>query len=426
VLLIVLCVGDSSIRAHDGIISGGREGRGGGNIRGSLADALGGANNSLTAQVLAQLEKQRQRRLDKIAEEREKLLETIKSQQERVEYLDSWSRGRTDRMTARPMIRGKDSKHLESIWDRRQMLLSRLTHFREESHPVIVNGKALNALLVTCGPLAVARQRDQKTLANGNNLSELPAKARQLISDVSDAHIPKSVVDQIQYRQGLGQFKQTGKLGQPTALDLDWPLILRKPVFQVLREDIERYRDEAVSQLKSGQPISPRTAARLMSTVDQLRARVYTQGTRVIQTRNDYRSYFPYKQAEQHLDALAHGVVRFISATKIEHVQLEPFTGKTIEELMAYMQLNSIQFGPAGPNADLAYGQVFDIMLTYFINTTLLQQIASHERGELDVLHARDQHLQNVSDSLATKDGDVLLPLLMHTAEVFFRRDNGG
>lgn len=368
------------------------------------------------AATIQALEDARERRIAGVRSEREKVIIQLREQESLVGYLRTWAESETDRrLRARPLQRS-DSKYLESIKKRRELMLSRITNFPFESRGGIVKGTALNELLIACGPTAVSRLRLRKQgVPVAPNNEPVIDEVQRLFAE--SAPFDPSVLEHIRFRRGLTGPKLTGRLNG-TVLDLDWPIKLREDVYQTWRQDIERARDKAFKELEAGKPISPATAAELMVAVEELKRRIVKDGARNIRVYHDYQKYRHFQIASQHVDLLMQGASRFIYATKPEHVKVATFEGKSVEEFIAYMHTNTLQFAPADPNGEEAYWRVFESMMTWFIDMQLIDMAVSHEQKELDALRQRDKQLQQMEDSIRTSAGPAIITAIQALSQL--------
>ena len=374
----------------------------------SLRNVL--AEDGDIARTVEALEKARMARIAEVKRERTEVLKDMKKQEALVSYLEKWAESETDRrIRARPMRRGVDSEYLERLWDRRQLILSRVTNFPYDSRAAISKGRALNELIIACGPTASSRLRLRSRGADINGVSdEVRAQVARLKNSLSEATVPDGLLDQIRFTRGLTGPKLTGRL-DGTVLDLEWPLKLREDTYRYLREEIEQARDKALKELKSGKPISPETAAELMVAVEQLKIRVYSDGNHNIRIFKDYQKFRDYRIADEHMNLLMQGAARFVQATKLEHVRVEPFTGATVEELIAYMHRNALQFAPADQNSEIAHWQLFELFVTWFVDLQLADQAIDQERNELAALQQREARLESLEDSIRSSASTAII-----------------
>ena len=372
------------------------------------------------ADTIRALESARLARLEEIQRDRAAVLEQIASQGRLVDYLQTWAESETDRRVRARPLRGVDSAYLDGLQKRREAMLARIANFPASAGGAIVKGDALNRLLQVCGPTASSRLRMRQSgapsILNGEGVGE---EARVIYSRLSETPMPEISLADIQYRRGVSGPKLTGRL-DGTVLNTDWPLKLRENVYQSKCKAIEQARDQGLKELSSGRPVSPKTAAELMVAVERLRSQVCRDSDRNLHHFRDYEKFRHFKIAELHMDVLMKGTARFINATKPEHVRIDVFQGETLEQFLAYMHENSIQFEQAGPNAHITYGKMFQSMLAWYVDMQLLELAVSNEQKELDSLEQRDRQLTELDAAIRSRETPAIVGAIQSIAESMF------
>src|SRR5262249_5791001 len=76
--------------------------------------------------------------------------------------------------------------------------------------------------------------------------------------------------------------------------------------------------------------------------------------------------YYSWKLAEDHAKKLIGGAYRLCEALGPNDVLTETFKSGTIEELMAFMHRNDLEFDPADGNGQAAYNRITRMMIRYY------------------------------------------------------------
>jgi hypothetical protein len=248
-------------------------------------------------------------------------------------------------------------------------MLGLLLDRKSQMNGAIASGRALNFFLAKLSPAAfdhaLYRQMIQLPGTASESAAGSPPPAGLLDDGRSTAiTLDEGVIRHVRYTRGLNQVQETGRLNKGP-LDLEWPRILRREEFSAAREAIQKSRDAAVSELKAGGPVSNATADQLLSGVKRLSKQVSDARLAWMKTGPPEESV-SWRGAEVHARLLISGAYRLIEATHADDVLTETFSGGTIEELMAFMYRNHLQFAPADSNGTLAYKTILEQMIYYY------------------------------------------------------------
>lgn len=229
----------------------------------------------------------------------------------------------------------------------------------------IANGRALNFFMTKLGAAAFDHALYVEVTARTQSLGA-PERPASLLDQGSAGTVvlDEKITRHIRYSRGVVGNKETGRLKQGP-LDLAWPAFLRRDVFKSYRDAIEKARDKAVKELQSGEPVSNNTADQLLEAVNGLMKRVNEEKRKRLEVApgEEINSWF---LAQRHAKLLMGGAYQFIEARQADDVVSETFKTGTIEELIAFMYRNNLQFAPADANGQSAYKTITEFMIRYF------------------------------------------------------------
>ena len=359
--------------------------------------------------------------------ERAALLAKLDKQEQVVNYVRRWliSEPQDRIREVRPNAR-TSTKYLARIHKRKEVVLDRILEFPWESRGSVVSGRALNALLDACGETAAQRREKSEFLQQQAGLGGGPELPERITIEVDEQNrslsllqVPENLVRRIRFSRGLTESKLTGRINEDV-LSLEWPLVLRDPVYTSYRDVIQEIRQKALKELANGKGIEFATAVDLKQSVDKLYLRILSDEGRLARRKVDANYWLKYRRAVSHVDRMRHSVLRFAEAIQIEDVHVPEFKGKTVEELCAYMHVNAMRFVEAGPNDQEAYYQIFRLMTRYYVEMQFQRSVLERDEKQLERLASMD-NLQEMADRVLFL-GQYVDPLTNGTGENEFRR----
>jgi hypothetical protein len=280
---------------------------------------------------------------------------------------------------ATPSAKIKMEKALGSLQEQRTRIVKRIARERlgEDAmlgqlldrktamNGAISNGRAANFFLRKCGAAAYDHALYREMTKKRESLSE-PQRPPSLLEQGSADRVvlDEKITRHIRYSQGSVGNKESGRLNDGP-LDLAWPAFLRRDAFKSQREAIEKARDKALAELQSGKPVSNTAADQLLDAVNSLMKHVIVEKRKRLRTAPG-EEIWSWVLAERHAKLLMGGAYRFIEARHAEDVLTETFKSGTIEELMAFMHRNSLEFAPADGNGQAAYKLITEMMIRYY------------------------------------------------------------
>jgi hypothetical protein len=316
---------------------------------------------------------------------------------------------------ATPQAKIKMEKRLGKLQEQRADIVARIARGRlgedamlgqllsrnSAMNGAIAKGRAANFFLRKCGAAAYDHALYREMTRQKQSLSE-PQRPPSLLEQGSAEVVvlDERITRHIRYLQGDVGNKESGRLNEGP-LDLAWPAFLRRDEFKSQREAIEKARDNAVAELRAGKPVSNTAADKLLDAVNSLLKRVTQEKRKRIHTMPG-EEIWSWVLAEQHAKLLMGGAYRFIEARDAEDVLVETFKSGTIEELMAFMHRNKLEFAPADGNGQSAYGKIVEMMIRYYHDLEALRAAVA------DLGDAKDQEsaLAELGLSNATPGGN--------------------
>lgn len=356
-------------------------------------------------------------------------------------------------MQQKSLLPGNESVplHMRHWMKARESAKKHYLEFASKAHGQIASGRALNFFLDACGQTAMDHQLFREQMLDTRTFIVLPEnrspgedfvsrmkeateRSTALLEDPDEAARPvrakesldariamlrelagpplfrREDLQQIVFQKGLTGPKVTVRLNDEP-LPLDWPDAVRAdPDCLPFCEAIEAAKAKAIAELRAGGPVSLPVQQELMQAADQLcdhvEARSREQfdavaGAQGQAPSRDAQRAMQYVVAKRFLKELRGGIVRFLQAKRIEDVQIKPFPPEgveavSIDELMAYMARHGLCFGPADPNAETVYLQLFREMSRYYVDLSALK--VAIERGNKKIADnmEQDQRLSEV------------------------------
>jgi hypothetical protein len=302
--------------------------------------------------------------------------------------------------------RKRNGKEIEGSFERskrlREQMLYRLLEFRGQSGGLIASGDALNFFLELSGPSAFAHTFYRTTKAASNSHDD-PDEA--FLSRITDQYLlPPEVLRHIRYQRGLSGPKLSGRLNQDP-LDVNWPAILKRSLSK-RTADIERRREEVLSQLRANRAVSPEAADGLLDAVRDLLTAMHEEEASLMQEirRHGTNSraqgdWLRYHAAEDHVRILLAGAFRLIEARGIADVSLPPLDDKkgvTVEKLLTYMHENNLRFSPSDSNGQTAYHSIYELMSRYYIDLRSLKLETAKNEQRVAALRVEEAQVKEV------------------------------
>lgn len=262
----------------------------------------------------------------------------------------------------------------------REATLYRLLQFKDKSGGAIESGRALNILLARIG--SAAHENCQTRKIN-------PAAALPLFEPTANEKIDQDLLRRLSYQENTLGSKISGKFNQDP-LDLDWPPILREPMWDSYRTTLAEVRDELLTELKSGNGVLPATDVRIREAIASLNAafakyrREWTQ--KAAKSDGDWAlEYRRITEGQKHIDKLISSVYAIVEASSLNDVlPATMFDGGNIEDFLSYMHSNNLQFAPPSNAVDRkAYFRVFDMMVRYYLDINSAVKAEEHLNQEI-------------------------------------------
>lgn len=309
----------------------------------------------------------------------------------------------------------------------------------EHNRGAIKSGRALNFFLERCGEMATDLkiyrdeigttteliQAEQRQAAAPGNAVMIEAEKRKsaVLKGLSPEEYAKAlatrraVLDELRGRpfltqddvrsisvmKGLIGHKMTIRLNSDEPLPLEWPEVIRLDEnYAPLCENLEKAKAKAIDVLKSGRQIPPELHQSMMTTTDELCAACEEKSRQAFAGLRDAggtaasgtsERAFEFTVAKRFLRQLRSGVIRFLTATRPEHVAVETFppVGQmaAVDELFEYMSRHGYRFAEAGPNDEVVYEKLFRAMVQYYLNLYSMQK--SIEADQQRLVQTEDQ-----------------------------------
>jgi len=309
-----------------------------------------------------------QRKLDKESG----LLDDL-PQQDRERYAKGEKKRRNFEFSPKRM-RYNVMKRLEARQIDRDAFLFRLLDRDAATKGSISRGTALNFFLERLGPPAFDHTLYRETTMRQSSLAS-PQRPAKLLNQGSagDFVLDESVTRHIRYSRGLIGPKLTGRLSEGP-LDLAWPSVLRGDKFTSTTQRIEKAKDQAVAELRAGKPVSGDTADELLEAVNSLYRKV--SGEKIKASGDEIGRWV---LAERFGKLLIGGAYRLVEARSEQDVVVNGFKTGTIEELLAFMHRNSLQFAEADANGEAAYNTIAEMMIRYYADLEALRSAVAEE-----------------------------------------------
>ncbi len=273
----------------------------------------------------------------------------------------------------------------------------RLLNFREKSVGGIESGKALNTLLGRIGSAALENSEARKL----NPLYGVP-----LYGATAEMQVNNEMLRKLSWEQNLLGAKSSGAFNKDPG-DVEWPQILRDERWAESRHAVEEARARVLDELKAGRGVTTDLEKALCNAIATLNSD-YAQFSKqwiknpppVASRPEEYRRLC---NGKRHIEKLINTTYQLVDATEIADVApVEKFQEGNIEDFLAYMQRNNLQFSPAtkGPSRT-AYYQVFNLMVRYYLD---LKAVTNAER-EIDREIERIDRIEEkaIGDALASQ-----------------------
>ena len=287
------------------------------------------------------------------------------------------------------------TKTLQRLQHQRDTTKFAMLQFREKWVGAIKSGEALNVFLRECGPVAFEHSfyRRIANPAGGDGKGE-----KQLLDQlVLDYKLPEEVTRHILHRKGLIGSKLSGRLNQGP-LNLDWPLVLRADQFKANRVEIEKLRNNVLAELKKGHPVSNVTADKLLKETEDFLKKVRKEAKKQIMASNgSSRAFQPYNEAVKFSEVLVAGAYRFVEGFSLGDVTFEKFEGGNIEDLLAYMHRNNLEFIRSDVNGESAYFMLFDMLTRYYVDLYALKLAIAEEYKTLGKMKEDEASLRDIA-----------------------------
>jgi hypothetical protein len=265
-------------------------------------------------------------------------------------------------------------KQLEAKQVQRDAFLFRLLSRDEATKGAIARGSALNFFLEKLGAPAFDHALYRELTKNKQSLAG-PQRPEKLLNQGSEGEyvLDESITRHIRYTRGSTGAKLTGRLNEGP-LDLAWPAVLRSDSFGPLTRRIEKARDKALEELKSGKPVSSAAGDELLDAVNSLFRRLTAE-----KLKNAGNELWRWVLAERFAKILMGGAYRLVEARTVDDVVVETFKAGTIEELLAFMHRHNLRFAEADANGESAYNSIAEMMIRYYADLEALRGAVAEE-----------------------------------------------
>jgi hypothetical protein len=264
-------------------------------------------------------------------------------------------------------------KQLEARRLQRDAFLFRLLSRDEATKGAIARGTALNFFLEKLGAPAFDHALYREMTKQKQSLAD-PQKPAKLLNQGSegDYSLAESITRHIRYTRGSTGAKLTGRLNEGP-LDLAWPAVLRSDGFASMTRRIEKARDKALDELRSGKPIGSAAGDELLEAVNSLNRRVASE------KKSSGHDLWRWVLAERFVKILMGGAYRLVEARTLDDVVVDTFKAGTIEELLAFMHRNNLRFAEADANGEPAYSTIAEMMIRYYADLEALRSAVTEE-----------------------------------------------
>jgi hypothetical protein len=265
-------------------------------------------------------------------------------------------------------------KQLEAKQVQRDAFLFRLLSRDEATKGAISRGSALNFFLEKLGAPAFDHALYRELTKQKQSLAG-PQRPEKLLTQGSEGEfvLDESTTGHIRYTRGSTGAKLTGRLNEGP-LDLAWPAVLRSEGFTPLTRRIEKARDKALDELRSGKPVSSAAGDELLEAVNSLCRRLTAE-----KLKNSGNELWRWVLAERHGKLLMGGAYRLVEARTLDDAVVDTFKSGTIEELLAFMHRHNLRFAEADANGESAYNSIAEMMIRYYSDLEALRGAVAEE-----------------------------------------------
>ena len=330
-----------------------------------------------------------------ITAENERRAKQIEKLENRLGEIKKWTSGQFE-LSERGVIDKPKllTPFLKQRQKNRERDLFEFLQFADKNGGAIESGRALNVLLSEVGPAAyqhcLARQI---TPQNALPLSEATAFTK---------------VDQELLRKLAWQNKALGRKivgrfnGSP--LDVEWPSILKEQNWAAYTTAIENACKQLLIELGSNSGLQPKTSLQLREAVaalnkafnqyrpDQIKRLAAGAG---VPAQELHRLH----DADRHIKNLVATVYQIVEATSYQDIMpAEKFEGGNIEDLVAYMQRNNLEFPtPTKATDRTAYYRVFNMLVSYYLDIKAITNLEENLDYEIDKLKSANREASDVA-----------------------------
>jgi hypothetical protein len=180
--------------------------------------------------------------------------------------------------------------------------------------------------------------------------------------------------------------------GNGDPIDVDWPAALREERWDSHRLAVEEARNRVLEEMATTEGLTPEADRQLRHAVSSLNTAFVAYRSAWFEQPRDPATRGPeYHRiwlGLRHIRKLI-GSVYFVTDAKnnYELSRREEFRGGNVEEFLAYMTRNNLQFGTPTKDGDRdAYHQVFSLMARYYLDQSAMTKLQQRLEEEIDAL----------------------------------------
>ncbi len=154
-------------------------------------------------------------------------------------------------------------------------------------------------------------------------------------------------------------------------LRTNWPMALKHPLFDDVRANFEKCRDDAIEELKKNDgEVSWETGMRLREAVNRVADAFNAAYPREVRTQSGM-AYVEYADANRFVRSLALGVLRVLKSQDLAMLDgSKSFAGNSVVDLLLHMNQNSLVFAEPPPGGEELYKNLFLTMRGLYLSLT--------------------------------------------------------
>jgi len=336
--------------------------------------------------------------------------ELSKAYQEKIKYFDQVRKENRERMAKLEVEIEKLDKELSgfetgkefedklrgTVFERyaqeRERLRNAVLANPEEIKTAVETGRGLNVILVAMGDW-IRRQKFE-----GDNAKPDPKydQFRKMAAEL--LLISADDMKDIPFKTNTAGEKLTLAIGADHPLKFALlPSLLRREEFEPRVKELEKTGDRALDELRKGEPVSPDTERDMITAMEGVFAE-YKKFVRKAGKDRNTNDLAAALRAQAFVTNLKGTVRVFTEASRLNEVQLPPFYGGSIEDLMVYMTKHNLRFGACTTQRQREFQmKLFQALRLYFYDLAAMDRIRSASREELTRL---DNENRKMSEAL--------------------------